>query len=783
MVSGGWVRITDFNVGADVLQVAASGAASITLGANWTALAQDVQVAGSVTLDAAGYAVDISAISNAGSGFNISNTGRGNTLTGSAFNDTITGSEYADTLQGGAGNDTLNGGGGNDTLTGGAGNDTFVISSSSGTDTITDLGNGADVLALNEAYYSTVNATLVANWTATSATYNISGYYGGARVYLSTAGYAVDMSAASGNVGYNITNTGAGTTLTGSAFADTITGGAGRETFVATAGSDRIDGGANIDTLMVNKATAVLSGCALTGNTGLGWSLKTGMGVTLMNISRNQTNGEWTVQNANGAETALLTGVEQILVTGVDSAGAQMSIIIVIGANNAPRLNNAATGSVILSGIPKQGQTLTAANSLADTEGLGVISYQWKVDGQIVNGATAATFKLSQTEAGKEVSVSASFTDGDGVLESVSSNPLLVATYNTPANENTKTVTTITPTDYLLGSTPKYTLSGLDASLFKVSSKGVLTFATVKDYEQPVDANKDGIYEVSVTLTNAKTGYRVVRDLTVGVEFTPINGTVGADTLKGTAGWDTLDGLAGDDKITGGTGLDTFLISSGRDTILDFNALTKGATGSEILQVSAGAVVDATLKAAWTATNDSFNEGTANLTTKGMAVDLSGITEGLGWNVTNAGAAATIKGTQFNDRLTGGSGNDILLGGAGNDVLAGGKGNDTLTGGTGTDTFRFGGDTKTDHITDFLSGTDRIELDNALFKTLLTEGQLAANQFAQGTAATTATQRIVYDQPTGNLWYDVDGSGKGKAVLIGVLDNPVQIAHTDFWVI
>jgi Ca2+-binding RTX toxin-like protein len=76
-----------------------------------------------------------------------------------------------------------------------------------------------------------------------------------------------------------------------------------------------------------------------------------------------------------------------------------------------------------------------------------------------------------------------------------------------------------------------------------------------------------------------------------------------------------------------------------------------------------------------------------------------------------------------------------------------------------------------------------MELDNALFKALLTEGQLAANQFAQGTAATTATQRIVYDQPTGNLWYDLDGSGKGKAVLMAVLDNHVQITHTDFWII
>jgi Ca2+-binding RTX toxin-like protein len=163
-------------------------------------------------------------------------------------------------------------------------------------------------------------------------------------------------------------------------------------------------------------------------------------------------------------------------------------------------------------------------------------------------------------------------------------------------------------------------------------------------------------------------------------------------------------------------------------------------------------------------------------------VDLSGVTSGAGWDVLNKGKAATLTGSQYDDVLTGGTGNDVLLGGAGNDVLAGGKGADTLTGGAGADTFRFGGDTKADHITDFLSGTDRIELDHLLFKAFGT-GQLAANQFGQGTAASTATQRLVYDQPTGNLWYDADGSGKVKAVLIGVLDNHAPVLPMDFWVI
>jgi serralysin len=65
--------------------------------------------------------------------------------------------------------------------------------------------------------------------------------------------------------------------------------------------------------------------------------------------------------------------------------------------------------------------------------------------------------------------------------------------------------------------------------------------------------------------------------------------------------------------------------------------------------------------------------------------------------------------------LIGGAGNDTLIGGAGNDRLVGGTGVDTMTGGGGADTFVFLlGDSPAsgqhDRITDFVSGTDHIDL-------------------------------------------------------------------------
>ena len=62
--------------------------------------------------------------------------------------------------------------------------------------------------------------------------------------------------------------------------------------------------------------------------------------------------------------------------------------------------------------------------------------------------------------------------------------------------------------------------------------------------------------------------------------------------------------------------------------------------------------------------------------------------------------------------LDGDAGNDTLYGGpgGGDDVMAGGLGNDRLAGGPGADIFVFGPGDQTDTVTDFSSGTDKIDL-------------------------------------------------------------------------
>src|SRR5258707_279081 len=76
-----------------------------------------------------------------------------------------------------------------------------------------------------------------------------------------------------------------------------------------------------------------------------------------------------------------------------------------------------------------QDQVLTASNTLADTDGLGPIGYQWQRDGGNVVGATGTTYTLGVADVGHSIDVVASYTDGGGTLESVSSNPTATVTH------------------------------------------------------------------------------------------------------------------------------------------------------------------------------------------------------------------------------------------------------------------------------------------------------------------------------------------------------------------
>jgi Ca2+-binding RTX toxin-like protein len=84
--------------------------------------------------------------------------------------------------------------------------------------------------------------------------------------------------------------------------------------------------------------------------------------------------------------------------------------------------------------------------------------------------------------------------------------------------------------------------------------------------------------------------------------------------------------------------------------------------------------------------------------------------------LSNALGNMTGTGNGLDNTIIGSAGNDTLNGGGGADTLVGGLGRDTLIGGAGADTFVLRsvaesgvGGGQRDVITDFLSGTDKID--------------------------------------------------------------------------
>ncbi|MFZ0269061.1 M10 family metallopeptidase C-terminal domain-containing protein [Caulobacter sp.] len=99
--------------------------------------------------------------------------------------------------------------------------------------------------------------------------------------------------------------------------------------------------------------------------------------------------------------------------------------------------NDAPTGGASITGTPTENQVLTADTStLADSDGLGTLHYQWQHDigGGYVNvGADQATYTLGDSDVGGLVRVVVSYTDGQGFANSVtSSGTAAIAGVNDP---------------------------------------------------------------------------------------------------------------------------------------------------------------------------------------------------------------------------------------------------------------------------------------------------------------------------------------------------------------
>lgn len=145
-----------------------------------------------------------------------------------------------------------------------------------------------------------------------------------------------------------------------------------------------------------------------------------------------------------------------------------------------------------------------------------------------------------------------------------------------------------------------------------------------------------------------------------------------------------------------------------------------------------------------------------------------------------------LRGDAGANSLLGMGGNDTLDGAAGQDTLRGGLGVDTLTGGAGNDTFLYGAINEFgDKILDFSStgagNDDRFQFVASALGGGLTAGTLGAGKFQSraDNLAQDADDRFIFRTTDKTLWFDVDGTGAEKAIMVADLQGTATMTNAD----
>jgi Ca2+-binding RTX toxin-like protein len=669
--------------------------------------------------------------------------GGNDTLLGLAGNDTLTGGTGNDSLDGGVGADQLSGGAGNDTLLGGDGDDALdtgvgvdVVDGGLGSDTVTVLGDfaaytrgrpnatdtvlintvtgesitlrnvekilfadgeklitevqfnlksvgndilggtdgadtidgglGADTMAggLGDDIYKVDNIGDSIVEAADGGTERVDVALAVAGTYVLGANVENATVTAAASIAVNLSGNELSNALTGNAAANTLTGGAGNDTLDGAAGSDKLIGGLGDDVYKVDAAGDVVTELASQGTdrvetTLVKYTLTAGVenllytGALAFSGSGNELGNAIT----GGIGNDSLSGL-----AGNDTLTGGLGNDTLLGGEGDDLLITGA-GTDVADGGAGNADSITLLGGFADY----TRSRPNATDVVLVNAVTHESITVRGVEQFL-------FADGLKTLAEVSANAI------TPGN------------DTLFGGDGNDNINGAAGADSMAGGLGDDVYTIDQSGDTVTEADSAGIDLVNVAYTKADTytlganleNATVTAAASIAVNLTGndldniLIGNAAVNTLSGGIGNDTLDGGAGADKLAGGAGDDNYLVDS---------------TGDVVTELAGGGHDVVTVKTI------------ASYTLAAEVDDL----------VFSGTTAFTGTGNALANLLTGGSGADKLLGGAGDDVLTGGAGNDTLTGGTGADTIVLNSKTGFDTVTDFLGGTDKLQLSQSIF--------------------------------------------------------------------
>jgi len=157
---------------------------------------------------------------------------------------------------------------------------------------------------------------------------------------------------------------------------------------------------------------------------------------------------QWTADNVyiSGANSITLvlgeTMVNKVINLVVTYVNSISETFTVSSANTQAiaNVNDNYSGSILISGLAIQGETLTIKNTLADSDGIISLSYQWKANNVNISGATNNTLLLTDVHVNKVIIVVVTYVDSYGVSTSVSSANEMVPETNITFDSMTGTI-------------------------------------------------------------------------------------------------------------------------------------------------------------------------------------------------------------------------------------------------------------------------------------------------------------------------------------------------------
>ncbi|MFO0018194.1 MAG: cadherin-like domain-containing protein [Synechococcaceae cyanobacterium] len=387
-------------------------------------------------------------------------------------------------------------------------------------------------------------------------------------------------------------------------------------------------------------------------------------------------NGSWQLDpNAPGYDASYLGPLE--LSYSIDdghghSIAASQLLVVVDHVNNLP--SGTVSVAVVGGGAPIQYATLQASNSLTDADLISTpITYSWYCGSTFFGQGNSIV--LGQAQVGQAISVQASYTDGNGTIESVSSAATAVVANVDDAPTGSVTLSVANPPK--LGDTVTTSNDVADLDGIPSSGPGALLVQWQSSADGLSWSDIAGATSASLVLGSAQVGKKLRAQLRytdlwgaantvsssasatvvgVGINWT---GTSGNDSKSGTSWDDTLNGAAGSDKLTGLAGHDWLDGGAGIDTLA-------GGLGNDTYVV------------------DNSSDLVTELTAEGYDTVLASVSYSLLSKAANVEAlmltgSAAINGTgnTLDNSINGNNAANVLNGGAGNDSMTGGGGNDT----------------------------------------------------------------------------------------------------------